>query len=181
MKELKQSSLGILDQIRKREEAVNVKVASIQEPSLSLQVDTLMSLYRTKLAAMKELIPRVEQLKGIVAGIKLCVPIMDQQKVYWKNKLEDDKDTFTHTVNVLGQCATTTARVVQAQREDLLKTAGRLEEMSHTLLGILDQVEKTIDHHQKQVEKQDDEDETDKRLEEGRKSRAKKTTTRKKK
>lgn len=128
-----------------------------------IMLERASSAYRTFIRArdkMLELTSVVYELKGIVAGLALCIPEIVTEQEITRKKIEGEKideDIGKDMISALSRAAKLVTEKRRKNYEELKKAAGRLEGFYWSAEDALNELERAV----KSLDEEEDEEDED--------------------
>lgn len=116
----------------------------------------MLDVFQEHINSIRVAAPNVEQLKGLTSGLKMASPVVLQFADVLRAELPDikDEDKLKFGMALVNRIAKATAESHVKQREEMLKSLGKLEGMVNTAMGLLKKVEGYITHHEAKLQQE---------------------------
>lgn len=150
------TSSNILHKMEQYQQTVQLKLNKYPNAEiLQARCSPLLDLFKEQSEVLRLFSPNIDQLKGLVTGLGLAVPMILQHNEILKQN-EQDKEKLRLALSALNLASKSVQQAQQKQREELLRSAGKLEGMINAAMSLLQKVEVFVEHYEVQKRKQED-------------------------
>lgn len=137
-------SSKIVDNIVERKTKLRWEERTADAPHVRERCEYSLRIFDRIVSQIEEAVPTLDQLKGLGRGLELSAQIVGQHREILKEKFnreEIEKEECADKIALVNACVQSVLDAHSKQRDELLRTAGKLDGMLQVATSTLEQVE----------------------------------------
>lgn len=134
----------IVETITERKTRLRWEERTTDAPHVRERCEYSLRIFDQIVRQISEAIPTIDQLKGMGRGLEVSAQIVGQHRELFKQKFqkeEIDKEECAANIAIVNACVQSVLDAHSKQRDELLKTAGKVDGMLQVAVSTIEQVE----------------------------------------